>query len=856
GTVDVVVGTSCQNGQPSAETATGPADRFTYIKPSLPTVTGISPSSGPAGGGTPVTIDGSNLASACQVKFGSAAAHISSVSPNGTKVLAVSPPGSGTVDVVVGTSCQNSNPTNKSSAGPADQFTYISPPPMVTGISPRSGPAAGGTTVTIRGANLASACQVKFGPTPAQISSVAPNGTQVVAISPPGSGTVAVVVGTSCQNGNPNNQSSTSAPDRFGYIPVGVTTISPVKVVLNDHFAGEHSNYTISLQTFAILASGTSNITVRFPSGTGLPSGCALADLTRHTKLIASSCHASAGTVMEINATTITALGRAGTNAKRNTRSPLTSTGTTTTTTTIAKTGPQSAETTTTPPETTTTPTETSTTTITTSMASGDDTLTISVPSGLSANPKDMLEMVLVGVTNPTPAAYALSVWTSAEPTPVSSNSYQIVPPAPTITSISPRSGPAPGGTTVAIDGTNLGSACQVKFGPTLAHISSVSSSGTQVVAVSPPGSGTVGLAVGTSCNNSIPTAETTTGPANNFSYIPISPPTVTAVSPHSGPTTGGTAVIIEGSNLTSACQVSFGRARGHISSVSSNGTRLVASSPPGSGTVDVVLGFSCHHGKPTAESPARAGIGFTYIPKTRNVSPVNVTLSDHVAAARSNYTIVFQTFAALPGLTAGNWHITVHAARGTSLSAKECIVADLARHTSTPALSCHTAGSTVTIDLSSGFTAKSADTLRVLLVGVRNPASGSYRLYLWTSAEPTPVGSNSYRIVRPSVHTAPVLQISPDVGPPGTIVTVTGHGFPRHKVVNISWSVSTGSVVVETNKTGELTTDLAILVPDVLGPRYAVVRGYKVKADFLVVPASSQPGGTDAEPIFRTEGL
>jgi hypothetical protein len=85
--------------------------------------------------------------------------------------------------------------------------------------------------------------------------------------------------------------------------------------------------------------------------------------------------------------------------------------------------------------------------------------------------------------------------------------------------------------------------------------------------------------------------------------------------------------------------------------------------------------------------------------------------------------------------------------------------------------------------------------------------------------------------------------------------VDVTGRGFPRGKLVRIVWSLSSGAVVVRTNRAGDLTATLAILVPDVMGPREAVAEGYRVEAGFLVVPGSSQPGGSDAEPIYRSEG-
>ena len=85
--------------------------------------------------------------------------------------------------------------------------------------------------------------------------------------------------------------------------------------------------------------------------------------------------------------------------------------------------------------------------------------------------------------------------------------------------------------------------------------------------------------------------------------------------------------------------------------------------------------------------------------------------------------------------------------------------------------------------------------------------------------------------------------------------MAVSGSGFPKDKLVTIAWSLSTGSVVVRTNARGQLTATLILLVPDVLGPRSADAVGYKARAPFLVVPNTTQPGGSDANPIFRTEG-
>ncbi len=82
-----------------------------------PAVTGVSPASGSQLGGTPVTITGSGFAAGATVDFGTAAATgVTVQSP--TSITAVSPPGSGTVDVTV-TTAKGTSPT-----GSADRFTY------------------------------------------------------------------------------------------------------------------------------------------------------------------------------------------------------------------------------------------------------------------------------------------------------------------------------------------------------------------------------------------------------------------------------------------------------------------------------------------------------------------------------------------------------------------------------------------------------------------------------------------------------------------------------------------------------------------------------------------------------------
>jgi hypothetical protein len=85
-----------------------------------PTVTGVSPSSGPAAGGTSVTITGTGFSGASAVKFGTASAASFTVS-TATQITATTPAGSGKVDTTVTTA------VSTSAANAADRFTYVVP---------------------------------------------------------------------------------------------------------------------------------------------------------------------------------------------------------------------------------------------------------------------------------------------------------------------------------------------------------------------------------------------------------------------------------------------------------------------------------------------------------------------------------------------------------------------------------------------------------------------------------------------------------------------------------------------------------------------------------------------------------
>jgi len=210
GAVDVTVTTA------GGTSATGAGDQFTYIGP--PTVTSVTPSSGPTAGGTSVTITGTGFTGASAVKFGTTAATTFTVN-NPTQITATAPAhAAGTVDVTVTTT------GGTSATGAGDQFTYVAAP-TVTSVSPTSGTTAGGTSVVITGTNLTGASAVNFGGTAATTFTV-DSATQITATSPAhAAGAVDVTVTTV------GGTSATGAADQYTFVtppsPPTVTGVAP-----------------------------------------------------------------------------------------------------------------------------------------------------------------------------------------------------------------------------------------------------------------------------------------------------------------------------------------------------------------------------------------------------------------------------------------------------------------------------------------------------------------------------------------------------------------------------------------------------------------------------------------------------
>ena len=178
-----------------------------------PTVTSISPAQGLAAGGTAITITGTRFVTGATVTLGgSAATGVTVVSA--TQITATtSTHAPGTVYATV------TNPDGQSGTG--GSFAYLGTPPTVTSISPTSGPAAGGTAVTITGTGFLAGATVTLGGNVAR-SVVVVSDTSITAVTAAHAGGVVDVTVR-----NIDTQVAT-CPGCYTYVPgPTVTSISP-----------------------------------------------------------------------------------------------------------------------------------------------------------------------------------------------------------------------------------------------------------------------------------------------------------------------------------------------------------------------------------------------------------------------------------------------------------------------------------------------------------------------------------------------------------------------------------------------------------------------------------------------------
>jgi len=187
--------------------------------------------------------------------------------------------------------------------------------------------------------------------------------------------------------------------------------------------------------------------------------------------------------------------------------------------------------------------------------------------------------------------------------------SYLDVPQVPTITSFAPSSGPIAGNTSVVITGTHFSGTLSVIIAGVVASSFTVDSA-TQITAITGSTSGITSGTIQVITEHGVAVSN-----AHYSYYITSLSPTISLITPTSGPTTGGVAVTIVGTNLSNVTAVSIaGVPAASVSVVSDTEIFVVTTaSPPTAGYVVVT----------TSVGSVTSGMEFTYY-----VTPVHPTVT------------------------------------------------------------------------------------------------------------------------------------------------------------------------------------------------------------------------------------
>ncbi len=799
-----------------------PPDDDDTNNPTAPVLTSIAPQRGASTGGTAVVITGTNLSDATSVTFGSATASFTVSSS--TQITAVSPAGTGSVDVRVTT------PGGTSNALP---YAY-GDAPLITGVTPAAGLIAGGQTVVVTGSAFTDATRVTFGGTPAT-SFVVNSASQITALTPPrAAGAATVVVTTPIGASNAFAFTYGEAPQLVSIAPsLGPTTGGTTVTLTGDNLTGATAvtfgttaatavtvvNDTTVTAATPAQAAGVVSVTITTSFGTstsvdftygvapalasatppssptagGISVVLAGSNLTGATAVLFGTTPATSFTID--SATQITAVAPAGTNAVN------------ITVTTPFGTSPGL------PFGYGDAPVQSSispvrglvagglSVTITGENFTGATSVTF---GGTAATSFTVDSDTQITAVTPARAAGAVDVVTTTPDG--SSNALTFTyGEAPTVATVAPDFGVATGGTAVVLTGTNLLGATAVTFGAVDAP-GFVVDSATQISVSAPAGTaGDVQI-----------TVTTPFGASSGVTFTYGNVPAITLLAPAVGPLAGGTSVIITGTDLTDATAVSFGGNAATSFTVDSD-TQVTAVSPAGTGAVNVTVttryGTSNNLAFGYGDAPTIVGLnpvrgliagGNAVTITGTNFTPTATVLFGTTSISNASLTVVSATeiIVTAPADTEGSRNVSVTTEFGTSNTASYTYGTAPTLTNISPANGPSGGGTTVTLtgtDLSD-TTGVTFDGTPVAFFAVDDanvtfvtPAAtaGSITVELTT---PFGTASRSFTAVDAPGITALDVTVGPTAG--GTTVVMTGTNLATTTGVTFGGVAATGLII------------------------------------------------------------
>jgi hypothetical protein len=693
-----------------------------------PTVTSISPSAGPTAGGTAVTITGTNFLAGATATIGGANCTGLTV-VSATSITCTTGAAAAGLQNVVVTNTDTQNGTL------TNGYLYLAPP-TVTSVSPNAGALAGGTAVTITGTAFVAGATVDFGGSACTGVTVVNATTITCTTAAHAAGAVTVTIT------NPDTQNGNLASAYTYQAAPTVTSIAP---------------------NAGALAGGTA-ITI---TGTGFVAGAAV-DLggsacTGITVVSATSitCTTAAHAAGAVTATVTNADTQSGNLASAYTYQAAP---------TVTAVSPSAGA------------------------LAGGTAITITGTGFLAGATVDFGGSACGGVTVVSPtsitctttahAAGAVTVSVTNTDTQsgslASSYTYQA---APTVTSISPSSGALTGGTAITITGTGFLTGATVDLGGSACTGITVVSSTSITCTTAAHAAGAVTATV----------TNTDTQNGNLASaYTYQAAPTVSAISPSIGSTTGGTNVSITGTDFLAGATVTIGGASCGTLTVVSPTLITCTTSARAAGLVDIVV----------TNADTQSGtlfLGYLYLtpPTVSSVSPNAGALAGGTAV-----TIVGTGFVAGATVDFGG-----SACTGVTVVSATMITCTTAAHA---------AGATT-------LTVTNPDT-----------QSGNLASAYTYQAAPT------------------VTSVAPNAGAlaGGTAITITGTGFLSGATVDLGGSTCTSVVVVSTTSITCTTSAHAagavnVTVTNADTQNGALASGYTYQAAPTVTSVSPNAGNT-----------
>ena len=523
-------------------TVTGQSASRNTFSYAAPTISSINPSSALSSGGTTLVINGANLGSSGTVTVAGAACSATGAGFQHTSVSCLLPAGEGVfrnVSVNVGGQVVWSTGFNYSA-------------PVISSIQPTSTSTAGGVPITLFGTSFGLNPSVSVGGRTCTIAIGASSHGQIICTVPAGSGSVLAQVTVA-------GQTSNTFP--FTYDSPVVTSISPARGATNGGYPvtvsgnsfdvqGAASRVTIGGQVCTISVWNHSSITCNVAAGSGIDKAVVVrtqASVTS-TSPLNVVFRFDAPTISLISPATVSTDGTAiidiqGTNFGLAGNVTI---GSSTCTTVNA--------------------------------GWGHSLIRCQVPAGQGNR---QLVTVLVDTQSATSLAFGYL--------------------PPTLSSITPNTSSTVGGTLMQVRGLNFGLAPAVTVGSAACVGAPVNSSFFQCTI--PEGQG-----------DNIPVQMNAGGQLSNVLLLTYSAPTITSVTPSSGPTFGGSTIVINGTSLGLSGIVSVGGSQCNVQSRSHTSIRCIL--PAGEGSQSVIV---------YVDALASNALPFTYTgPTISNVNPLS----------------------------------------------------------------------------------------------------------------------------------------------------------------------------------------------------------------------------------------